>query len=79
MMKKKPRQLDFTDYNIVAFDPKTHAEMVRKAVYAKPCRCLLCRKTFKSRDIRTNRICNPCKGGREYRNPAAAISYVVRA
>ena len=73
------KQLDFADYNVAAFDPETHAEMVRKAVYAKSCRCLSCQKTFRSRDIRTNRICNHCKGGAEYRNPAAENSYSVRA
>ena len=73
------KQLDFANYNVAALDPATHAEMVRKAVYAKSCRCLSCSRTFKSRDIRTNRICNSCNGGNEYRNPAAANSYVVRA
>jgi hypothetical protein len=56
------KQLSFADYNVVAFDPETHKELVRRAVYAKHTSCLRCRTAFVSEDVRFNRVCSACRG-----------------
>jgi hypothetical protein len=77
MRKTAAKKLDFSDFSLQAFDPDAHCEVVHRAVYSKPTRCLRYRESFVSEDVRYNRVCGGCRSLPSWSDGVAECSLVT--